>query len=213
MKKYLLTILILTILASGLVVSGCQILKPVQNNNASANADINVIPDPSSVIPAEAGIQEQNTDTSTTTEEVDTSDWKTYRNEEYGFEFKYPKELVIRKIEDRISIGRKDEDVYGEAQKLGYKYLGDVFLKVFVNNTHLSARDYYSEFNGNIFFNENTFLQLKLNNHDVYKFIAVPGFVKTNIYIIPIDNLLIEVTEIDHSYYLEGVISSLNKLK
>lgn len=26
---------------------------------------------------------------------VDTSDWKTYRNEEYGFEMKYPKEYVI----------------------------------------------------------------------------------------------------------------------
>ncbi len=28
---------------------------------------------------------------------IDTSDWKTYRNEEYGFEVKYPKEWNIKK--------------------------------------------------------------------------------------------------------------------
>jgi hypothetical protein len=28
------------------------------------------------------------------TSEIDTSDWRTYRNEEYGFKFKYPKEIV-----------------------------------------------------------------------------------------------------------------------
>lgn len=28
-------------------------------------------------------------------EPIDTSDWKIYRNEEYGFEFKYPKEYVV----------------------------------------------------------------------------------------------------------------------
>ena len=31
---------------------------------------------------------------STTTENVDTSNWLTYRNEEYGFEFRYPKDFI-----------------------------------------------------------------------------------------------------------------------
>ena len=34
---------------------------------------------------------------STSTEEIDISEWKTYRNEEYGFEIKYPKEGVLLK--------------------------------------------------------------------------------------------------------------------
>lgn len=32
----------------------------------------------------------------TTTEPIDTSDWKTYRNEEYGFEVKYPSDWKYR---------------------------------------------------------------------------------------------------------------------
>ncbi len=30
-----------------------------------------------------------------TEDPIDTSDWKTYRNEEYGFEIKYPKEYIL----------------------------------------------------------------------------------------------------------------------
>lgn len=70
-------IIFLTLTALIVVVSGC-FKKPPVNNNANQNQNLNA---------------NQNTNTSTTTTEIDTSDWKTYRNEEYGFEFRYPEKI------------------------------------------------------------------------------------------------------------------------
>lgn len=71
MKKKL-TILMLIISTMVLLFSGCA-KKPVVNGNIS--------PTPIA--------------TSTPKEKIDTSDWKVYRNDEFGFEFMYPSDWTI----------------------------------------------------------------------------------------------------------------------
>ena len=68
----------------GLIISGCLKKPPVSTNQ------------PASPSQGEPVNQNQNTSTATITSEIDTSGWKTYRNEEYGFEFRYPGELSVK---------------------------------------------------------------------------------------------------------------------
>lgn len=48
--------------------------------------------------------------TVTVSEPIDTSDWKTYRNEEYGFEFRYPElffDLKVINMEEKVGVYTK----------------------------------------------------------------------------------------------------------
>jgi len=75
------------------------------------------IPDKTVVIEKEKEVTSTEPKEKTSTGGIDISDWKTYRNEEYGFEIKYPKNWEIKEekidyvnIADSLVINIKSKD-------------------------------------------------------------------------------------------------------
>jgi hypothetical protein len=110
MKKYpLITLLLIT-----LVLAGCVNNTPTnQNTNETLNTNQDTTTTTNEVILTPTTTQESN-NTPTTTETIDTSDWLTYRNEEYGFEFKYPDEIAGKEFGIR-----ELTTLYGDYAKFG----------------------------------------------------------------------------------------------
>ena len=127
MNKLKLTILILITLFLSLGLSAC-VKKPAVNTNLNIN-------------------------TVTRTEEIDTSDWKTYRNKEYGFEFKYPEEWIyynLTKEKDngeleyiydpkKINEASFTDKIVIDERKLGF---GIAVLRLSIKESASNLKDY-----------------------------------------------------------------------
>jgi len=118
-KKFTITTLVL--LASlGLAVSGC-LKKPVaQPVNQNTNANTNV---------------------ATTTAEIDMSNWKTYRNEEYGFEFKYPEGWELSKPEYSTKLNSAIKIINHSIEPYGKD--GDIMIDIFARESTLSLKEWF----------------------------------------------------------------------
>lgn len=93
--------------------------------------------------------------------EVDTSDWKIYRNEEYGFEFKYPTNWLLKEQDDYIVIS-----------KTGSLFHEDSYVIIYPNGKSGSgASPYFYEKDTTVLLNEKTdpFTVVRLANGDIQR--------------------------------------------
>lgn len=82
----------------------------VANDNANLNSNTNANENTNAVGTA-LELSEDITDT-----EIDTSDWETYTNEEYGFSFKYPSEWEVKENNQKCWIFTSPETIINREQ-------------------------------------------------------------------------------------------------
>lgn len=104
-KKSLLTILLIIILTGGIAAASVYIGKQLTQPKRGKEE-----------ITPEHPLEPQKTVSETTSPEIDISDWNTYRNDEYGFEVKYPRDwIVVKRLKDYVGFSPvKSKEWYSE---------------------------------------------------------------------------------------------------
>ncbi len=116
------------------------------NNNKKQTKPITKINQKNSQKQASSSTTQQDLDqknnkqlaTSTTkTKDIDISDWQIYRNEEYGFEIKYPKGWMINKLPDPKAGFVITSPNYVPIIKNGFAYQGEFYINKVSNPNNL----------------------------------------------------------------------------
>ncbi|MBA7616701.1 hypothetical protein ES703_23999 [subsurface metagenome] len=124
-KKTLLITLLIVILTAGLAAAGLYIGKQLSQPKKGGQETT-----------PEHPVEPQETVSEITSADIDTSDWKTYRNDEYEFDVKYPKDAHVRETVKGGDI------IIGKTTGNGLIY--GVIIKLYKSN--LLADQWYENF-------------------------------------------------------------------
>lgn len=139
------------------------------------------------------------------TPEIDTSQWKVYKNEKYGFEFKYPKEWIIKSYNSNHTYVLFSEQWRG---KFKHPFIE---INIKPNPKKLTIREFYNGTNDiNLFTRSNNkYFTGKLGEKIYYKFIPYVTFAGEVIVIIPLEEVFLEVIDNGSAFQENGIFEAI----
>jgi hypothetical protein len=113
------------------------------------------------------------------------SGWKTYKNEQYGFEFEYPEIWVLEADKNGISLN--------SPENLKNEFRGtDIIIAFDKNSNNLSAKEYYDGNHGIAAFdNPSQDKEILIDNKKAYKLYPATGESAGELVIIPVGQIYI----------------------
>ena len=139
------------------------------------------------------------------TTDIDTSNWKAYRNEKYGFEFKYPEGWEIVDL-DNTGVG-----LLPPWKKQNIEYNGDTRIFIRENVKHLSMQDFYNgQSMPNLFKDAiDGYKSIRTDNQKGIIFNKVLGLSTSDIVVIDFEDYFMEVEATDNFDIFRSIINTI----